>query len=98
MIKWYGVGQAVVNPTNTFYSVKRFIGRKMSEVEEESTQVSYKVIRDSNGNVKLECPAINKQFSAEEISAQVGLSGTQFSNSRMSAFMFDLVYTCGFII
>lgn len=63
--------QAVVNPTNTFYSVKRFIGRKMNEVEGESTQVSYKVIRDANGNVKLDCPAINKQFAAEEISAQV---------------------------
>ena len=63
--------QAVVNPTNTFYSVKRFIGRKMNEVEDESKQVSYKVMRDPNGNVKLECPVINKQFAAEEISAQV---------------------------
>nr|ADB23406.1 chloroplast Hsp70-2 [Physcomitrium patens] len=63
--------QAVVNPANTFYSVKRFIGRKMNEVEDESKQVSYQVIRDSNGNVKLDCPAINKQFAAEEISAQV---------------------------
>ncbi|KAJ6715534.1 HEAT SHOCK PROTEIN 70KDA [Salix viminalis] len=63
--------QAVVNPENTFFSVKRFIGRKMSEVDEESKQVSYKVVRDENGNVKLECPAIGKQFAAEEISAQV---------------------------
>ncbi|KAH7443172.1 hypothetical protein KP509_02G023700 [Ceratopteris richardii] len=63
--------QAVVNPENTFFSVKRFIGRKMSEVAEEAKQVSYKVIRDSNGNVKLDCPAIGKQFAAEEISAQV---------------------------
>ncbi|KAH7280996.1 hypothetical protein KP509_36G024300 [Ceratopteris richardii] len=63
--------QAVVNPENTFFSVKRFIGRKMSEVDEESKQISYKVIRDSNGNVKLDCPAIGKQFAAEEISAQV---------------------------
>ncbi|MBA0558946.1 hypothetical protein Golob_015934 [Gossypium lobatum] len=63
--------QAVVNPENTFFSVKRFIGRKMSEVDEEAKQVSYKVIRDENGNVKLECPAIGKQFAAEEISAQV---------------------------
>lgn len=60
-----------MNPANTFYSVKRFIGRKMNEVEDESKQVSYQVIRDSNGNVKLDCPAINKQFAAEEISAQV---------------------------
>jgi chaperone protein DnaK len=63
--------QAVVNPENTFFSVKRFIGRKMSEVSEESKQVSYRVIRDDNGNVKLDCPAIGKQFAAEEISAQV---------------------------
>ncbi|KAL0364989.1 UNVERIFIED_CONTAM: Stromal heat shock-related protein, chloroplastic [Sesamum angustifolium] len=63
--------QAVVNPENTFFSVKRFIGRKMSEVDEESKQVSYNVVRDENGNVKLECPAIGKQFAAEEISAQV---------------------------
>ncbi|KAJ6427349.1 hypothetical protein OIU84_022860 [Salix udensis] len=63
--------QAVVNPENTFFSVKRFIGRKMSEVDEESKQVSYKVVRDENGNAKLECPAIGKQFAAEEISAQV---------------------------
>ncbi|KAF7850647.1 hypothetical protein BT93_L5159 [Corymbia citriodora subsp. variegata] len=63
--------QAVVNPENTFFSVKRFIGRKMSEVDEEAKQVSYKVVRDENGNVKFECPAIGKQFAAEEISAQV---------------------------
>lgn len=63
--------QAVVNPENTFFSVKRFIGRKMTEVDEESKQVSYNVIRDENGNVKLDCPAIGKQFAAEEISAQV---------------------------
>ncbi|CAH9136774.1 unnamed protein product [Cuscuta epithymum] len=63
--------QAVVNPENTFFSVKRFVGRKMSEVDEESKQVSYRVVRDENGNVKLECPAIGKQFSPEEISAQV---------------------------
>ncbi|KAK4490064.1 hypothetical protein RD792_000718 [Penstemon davidsonii] len=63
--------QAVVNPENTFFSVKRFIGRKMNEVDEESKQVSYKVVRDEIGNVKLDCPAIGKQFAAEEISAQV---------------------------
>jgi heat shock protein 1/8 len=50
----------------------------MSEVEDESKQVSYKVIQDSNGNVKLDCPAINKQYSTEEISAQVSIFGTQF--------------------
>ena len=63
--------QAVMNPENTFYSVKRFIGRKHEEVTNEATEVSYKVIRDSNANVKLDCPAQSKQFAPEEISAQV---------------------------
>ncbi len=63
--------QAVMNPENTFYSVKRFIGRKFDEVTHESTEVSYKVLRDNNGNVKLDCPAESKQFAPEEISAQV---------------------------
>jgi len=63
--------QAVMNPPNTFYSVKRFIGRKHEEVGNESTEVAYKVLRDSSGNVKLDCPAVEKQFAPEEISAQV---------------------------
>ncbi len=63
--------QGVMNPENTFYSVKRFIGRKHNEVTNETTEVSYKVSRDGNGNVKLDCPTQNKQFAPEEISAQV---------------------------
>jgi molecular chaperone DnaK len=62
--------QAVINPENTFYSVKRFIGRKTSEVTEELRQVSYKVIQTED-IIKLQCPALSKQFAAEEISAQV---------------------------
>jgi molecular chaperone DnaK len=60
-----------MNPGNTFYSVKRFIGRKFDEITNEATEVSYKVLRDSTGNVKLDCPAQEKQFAPEEISAQV---------------------------
>ena len=63
--------QAVINPDNTFYSVKRFIGRKSEEVAEELRQVSYIVKNDSNGTIKLECPAMKREFSAEEMSAEV---------------------------
>ncbi|HEY9701446.1 MAG TPA: Hsp70 family protein, partial [Allocoleopsis sp.] len=62
--------QAVMNPENTFYSVKRFIGRRHDEVTHETTEVSYKVL-NVNGNVKIDCTTAGKQFAPEEISAQV---------------------------
>jgi molecular chaperone DnaK len=63
--------QSVVNAANTFFSVKRFIGCKADEVSEESKELPYKVIKDDNGNVKIKCSSLNKDFSPEEISAQV---------------------------
>ncbi|NJR19756.1 MAG: molecular chaperone DnaK [Calothrix sp. CSU_2_0] len=62
--------QAVMNPENTFYSVKRFIGRRHEEVTNEATEVSYKVLQ-SGGNVKVACPQAGKDFAPEEISAKV---------------------------
>jgi molecular chaperone DnaK len=63
--------QAVINPENTFYSVKRFIGSKANEIADESKQVSYKVTEDERQNVKIYCPVLDKHFSPEEISSQV---------------------------
>ena len=63
--------QAVINPENTFFSVKRFIGSKESEISKESKELPYKVGHDQNDNIKIKCPALNKDFSPEEISAQV---------------------------
>jgi len=63
--------QAVLNPENTFYSVKRFIGRKYDELNVDAKRVSYQVRRDERGNVKLYSPRMNKEFAPEEISAMV---------------------------
>jgi molecular chaperone DnaK len=63
--------QAVINPENTFFSVKRFIGSKENEIAEDSKRLPYKVDKDQNNNIKIKCPALNKDFSPEEISAQV---------------------------
>merc|ERR1712003_419916 len=63
--------QAVINPENTFFSVKRFIGSKEVEVSKDSKQLPYKVTKDTNGNIKIKCSSVNKEFSPEEISAQV---------------------------
>ncbi len=62
--------QAVMNTDNTFYSVKRFIGRRYDEVSGESKQVAYKVMKVGE-NVKIDAPAVSKQFAPEEIAAQV---------------------------
>ena len=59
--------QMILNAENTIYSIKRFIGRKWQEVEEEAKMVSYKVVRGPNDAVRIEVRG--KQYSPEEISA-----------------------------
>ena len=63
--------QAIINPENTFFSVKRFIGSKEKEISVDSKKLPYTVTKDTNENIKISCPALKKDFSPEEISAQV---------------------------
>ncbi len=65
--------QAVTNSRNTVYSVKRFMGRKFDEVQEEIKRVPYKVVRAANGDaaVEVEVDGKPKQFSPQEISAMI---------------------------
>src|SRR5437879_5195205 len=65
--------QAVTNARNTVYSIKRFMGRKYEEVQEEIKRVPYKVVRASNGDatVEVEVDGKPKQFTPPEVSAMI---------------------------
>jgi len=63
--------QAVVNPENTIQSIKRFMGMTYDKATEESKHVSYKIVRDKKGNAAVHVPAVDKDFTPEEISAMI---------------------------
>ncbi len=63
--------QAIINPENTVFSIKRFMGRRYSEVPEEIRRVPYKVVEGPNGDARVFIPAVSKEFTPQEISAMI---------------------------
>ena len=63
--------QAVVNSENTVYSIKRFIGRHISEVGAERSMVSYEVVEGPAGDVRVMIPINRKEYTPQEISAMI---------------------------
>ena len=83
--------QAVTNPENTVFSVKRFMGRKVSEVADEIKRVPYSVAPDKNGDARI--TVRGKQYSPPEISAMVLQKLKQAAEDYLGEKVSDAVIT-----
>src|SRR2546428_138160 len=83
--------QQVTNPLNTIFSIKRFMGRKFSEVTEEMTIVPYEVLQGPNGDVRVE--AESKEYAPPEISAMILQKLKQDAEAYLGETVADAVIT-----
>jgi molecular chaperone DnaK len=83
--------QSITNPEKTVYSIKRFMGRRFSEVSEESRRVPYKVVEGPHGDARVEIDG--KQYSPPEISAQVLLKLKRAAENYLGEKVTDAVIT-----
>ncbi len=83
--------QAITNPENTVFSIKRFMGRKMDEVVEETKKVPYKVVKVANGDAQVEIRG--KRYTAPEISARVLMKLKRAAEEYLGEKVTDAVIT-----
>src|SRR5512143_2848511 len=83
--------QAITNPEKTVYSIKRFMGRRFSEVQDEMKRVPYHVVQGPNGDARIDIDG--KQFSPPEISAQILLKLKRAAENYLGEKVTDAVIT-----
>src|SRR4030081_3919878 len=83
--------QAITNPENTIFSIKRFMGRRYEEVSEEMKMVPYKVVRGDNGDARVEI--MGKKYSPPEISAMILTKLKEAAESYLGEKVNDAVIT-----